>query len=50
MRERGFNPAQSTEALSGVTGLDLIKAQIVVYSETWRDQYQRNVQLNEQFV
>ena len=51
MRERGFNQPQSTEALTGVTGLDPIKAQIaVVYSATWRDQYQRNMQLNEQFV
>ena len=51
MRERGFNQPQSTEALTCVTGLDPIKAQIaVVYSATWRDQYQRNMQLNEQFV
>ena len=51
MRERGFNQAQSTEALNGFTGLDPIKAQIaVIYSETWRDQDERNVQLNEQFI
>jgi hypothetical protein len=50
MREKGFNQAQSTEALTSVTGLDPIKAQIaVIYSETWRDQYQQNVHLNEQF-
>ena len=52
MRERGFNQAQSTEALNGVTtGFDPIKAQIAgIYSETWRDQDERNVQLNEQFI
>jgi hypothetical protein len=51
MRERGFSQAQSTKALERVTGLDAIKAQIaVIYSETWRDQFQRNVQINRQFI
>ena len=44
-------PGPINEALNGVIGLDPIKAQIaVIYSETWRDQYERNVQLDEQFI
>jgi hypothetical protein len=51
MRERGLSQEQSTEVLTGVARLDAIKAQIaVIHSEAWRDQYQRNAQLNQQFI
>jgi hypothetical protein len=47
MRERGFSQTQPTEALERVTGFEVIEAQIaVIYSETGRDRFQQNVQLN----
>ena len=51
MRERGFSQAQSTEALERVTRFEAIKAQIaVIYSEPWRDRFQQNLELNQQFI
>lgn len=49
MRESGLSQRQSIEALQVATAIDGLRAQIAVtYSETWRDQRDRNLQINEE--
>lgn len=49
LRERGLNQPRSRDALVTVTGIDDGHAQIAVLeSETWKDQYERNLLIQEE--
>src|SRR6266852_2408830 len=51
MRDRGFNQPDSISTLMKITDMDLGEAQDhVVESETWADQYERNLKLQEQLA
>ena len=51
MRDRGLSQGHSVEVLHATTGIGEIEAQIaVIYSDTWRDQWERNVKTNEQLM
>jgi hypothetical protein len=46
-----LDQGRSVETLQVTTAIDGIRAQIaVIYSETWRDQWERNVQTSEQLI
>jgi hypothetical protein len=51
MRERGFNQRRSSDALTTVTGMSSDEARVAVLeSETWRDQYERNLLIEDELA
>jgi len=51
MRERGVNQADSYLMFARVTGMDVGKAQKIVFqSKTWADRLESNVQLQNNFI